>query len=62
MAEIPRAVRTLLRALGGWGKDWRMASYLLFESAYCQELIELGYQDGLRERERLLAFLFTGEG
>jgi NTE family protein len=59
MAEIPRAVRTLLRALGGWGKDWRMASYLLFESAYCQELIELGYRDGLRERERLVAFLFS---
>mgnify|MGYP001819042421 FL=1 len=58
MAEIPRAVRTLLRALGGWGKDWRMASYLLFESAYCRELIELGYQDGLRERERLASFLF----
>jgi NTE family protein len=62
MAEIPRAVRTLLRALGGWGKDWRMASYLLFESAYCQELIELGYQDGLRERKRLAAFLFSGDG
>jgi len=30
----------------------------LFESAYCKELIELGYSDGLRERERLAAFLF----
>jgi NTE family protein len=62
MAEIPRAVRILLRALGGWGTDWRMASYLLFESGYCRELIDLGYQDGLRERERLASFLFEGKG
>jgi NTE family protein len=58
MDDIPRAVRTLLRALGGWGRDWRMASYLLFESPYCRELIKLGYEDGLRERDRLAAFLF----
>ena len=35
MREIPRAVRLLLRSLGGWGRDWRMASYLLFEAPYC---------------------------
>lgn len=57
MGEIPRAVRTLLRALGGWGRDWRMASYLLFESAYCNELIELGYVDGLRHKDRIMNFL-----
>jgi NTE family protein len=57
MKEIPRAVRTLLQALGGWGRDWRMASYLLFESAYCKELIEMGYQDGLRQREEIREFL-----
>lgn len=57
MHEIPRAVRTLLRALGGWGRDWRMASYLLFESPYCTELIRLGYQDGLNAREEIKNFL-----
>ena len=56
-SETPWAVRTLLRALGGWGRDWRMASYLLFESSYCQELIRLGYQDGLDARQDLLDFL-----
>jgi len=60
MADIPRAVRTLLRALGGWGRDWRMASYLLFESPYCRELMQLGYRDGLRQRDELQAFLFGG--
>ena len=55
--EIPWAVRMLLRAMGAWGRDWRMASYLLFESSYCQELISLGYRDGLNARQDLLDFL-----
>jgi len=58
--EIPWAVRLLLRSLGGWGRDWRLASYLLFESAYCRELINIGYLDGLRQRSRIEAF-FAGE-
>jgi len=57
MSEIPRPVRTLLRALGGWGRDWRMASYLLFESAYCKELIRIGYEDGLQQEEEIRTFL-----
>jgi len=55
--EIPRAVRLLLRTLGGWGRDWRMASYLLFEASYCGELMRLGYEDGLREGAAVKAFL-----
>ena len=57
MHEIPRAVRMLLRSLGGWGRDWRMASYLLFEAPYCTELIRLGYEDGMRARQELAEFL-----
>jgi len=57
MDEIPRAVTTLLQALGGWGKDWRMASYLLFESVYCKELMQIGYADGMSQREEIAGFL-----
>jgi NTE family protein len=57
MKDIPTAVRMLLRSLGGWGRDWRMASYLLFEAAYCKELIRLGYQDGLARRDEIREWL-----
>jgi len=55
--EIPRSVQILLRTLGGWGRDWRMASYLLFESAYCGELIDLGYADGMNAKQEIVHFL-----
>jgi len=55
--DIPRPVRLLLRTLGGWGRDWRMASYLLFEPGYATELIDLGYQDGMAKSDEVRAFL-----
>lgn len=57
VGEIPRSVQILLRTLGGWGRDWRMASYLLFESAYCGELIDLGYADGMNAKQDIVHFL-----
>lgn len=57
VSEIPRSVQILLRTLGGWGRDWRMASYLLFESAYCGELIDLGYADGMNAGKEITDFL-----
>ena len=57
VGEIPLSVQILLRTLGGWGRDWRMASYLLFESAYCGELIDLGYSDGMNAEQDIKNFL-----
>jgi len=55
--EIPLSVQILLRTLGGWGRDWRMASYLLFASSYCSELIDLGYADGMAAEQEIIRFL-----
>ncbi len=55
--DIPFSVQVLLRTLGGWGRDWRMASYLLFESAYCGALIDLGYEDGMNASQDIVHFL-----
>jgi len=55
--DIPTPVKTLLKMIGGWGKDWRMPSYLLFEPGYTKALIKLGHQDALSQKDKIIDFL-----
>lgn len=56
--DFPRSVRLLLQGLGALTREGRpLVSYLLFESAFCKELLELGYQDGLNARAEISEFL-----
>jgi NTE family protein len=60
--ELPFALRTLLRGLGATRRDGRqLVSYLLFETGFTRELIDLGYRDGRERRDELEAFLFDEE-
>ena len=57
--ELPRPVRLLLRGLGaGSGHGMQLVSYLLFESGYTRELIDMGYRDALAMEEDLRAFIY----
>ena len=56
--ELPFAIRALLRGVGGRNSsENRLLSFLLFEQAYTRELIELGYQDGMKVKDQLLDFV-----
>ncbi len=58
---LPRALRMFLYGPGATRASGAgVLSYLLFEAGYCNELIELGYQDAMRRRTELEAFLGLG--
>ncbi|WP_444930575.1 patatin-like phospholipase family protein [Microbulbifer sp. SSSA002] len=59
LRHLPPALRWLFRSTGATnpGGGVSAASYLLFEKPYIEELIELGYQDAMWERDKLRSFL-----
>lgn len=55
---LPRALRLFLSGPGATrASGATVLSYLLFEAGYCNELIELGYQDAMNRRAELECFL-----
>ena len=59
--SLPWPIRFLLRSIGAMRRGGaNLASYLLFERGYCRELIQLGYDDTIKRREELEAFLAGG--
>jgi NTE family protein len=56
--ELPRSLRTLMRALGGRNAaSTLLLSYLLFERGFTRELIALGYEDARVRADEIRAFL-----
>ena len=54
---LPRLIRYLMKGLGSIEDASEITSYLLFDSEFCTKLIDMGYEDGLRESIKLKAFL-----
>lgn len=56
--DLPSSLRFFLRKAGATahGGGAAAASYLLFSHGYCEELMELGYQDAMWERESIERF------
>jgi NTE family protein len=61
VAELPRAVRFMLRRAGVLEPNGgRILSYLLFEPGYCRRLMRVGFADAIARREEIVAFLRAG--
>jgi NTE family protein len=60
--KLPLALRALLRGISGRSpSENRLLSFLLFEQAYTRDLIDLGYQDAMKVKDELLAFVSGAE-
>lgn len=56
--HLPWTIRLLLRGIGAMRRSGaNLVSYLLFEKNFCRAMIELGYQDALKRKQEILAFI-----
>lgn len=55
--KLPHIIRYMLKGLGSIQETSEIVSYLLFDPSFCTQLIEIGYEDGMRQKEEIQRFL-----
>ncbi len=55
--KLPPIIRYLLKGLGTIHETSEIVSYLLFDPSFCTQLIEIGYEDGMKQKEEIRKFL-----
>lgn len=55
--KLPQMIRYLLKGLGSLQDASEIASFLLFEPSYCEKLIEIGFEDGMKQKEQIRRLL-----
>ncbi|WP_413291545.1 patatin-like phospholipase family protein [Bdellovibrio sp. HCB337] len=55
--KLPHIIRYLLKGLGSISETSEIVSYLLFDPSFCTQLIEIGYEDGMKQKEEIRRFL-----
>ncbi len=56
-SRLPRVIRYLLKGLGPLEDASEIISYLMFEREFTTRLIEVGYKDGMAQKESIQEFL-----
>ena len=58
--SLPITMRSLYRAVGAMSPNGStLLSYVLFEAPFCKALIELGRNDTLQQKDKVLQFIST---
>jgi len=57
---LPLTMRSLYRAVGAMSPNGStLLSYVLFEALFCKALIELGHDDTLQQKDKIMQFIST---
>ena len=55
---LPRSLRIMLRSMGALNSSGsELMSYIMFQSEFTRELIELGYQDAMAQSQKIMDFM-----
>ena len=56
--ELPRSIKLFLKLTGATtqGGGVSAASYVMFSRGFCRKLLDLGYKDGMAQKEAILEF------